>query len=223
MSFKNMDSKWQKKWYEKGIFKARENVKGKKFYVLEMFSYPSGKLHMGHVRNYSIADSYARFKRMQGYNVLYPVGFDSFGLPAENAAKKSGENPRVWTEKCINEVKRQLRMLGFSYDWDRLVETYKEDYYKWNQWLFLQLYKKRLAYRKNSPVNWCHSCKTVLANEQVENGKCWRCKSVVGERRLEQWFFNVTKYADRLLKDLKIFNGWPEKVKVMQENWLGKK
>ena len=222
MSFTNIDSKWQKKWDDSGIFRSSEKHKGKKFYVLEMFAYPSGKIHMGHVRNYTIGDSYARFKRMQGYNVLYPIGFDSFGLPAENAAIKGGEHPKKWTENCIENMKKQLKVLGFSYDWNRLVETYKDDYYKWNQWLFLQMYKKGLAYRKESSVNWCHGCKTVLANEQVVDGKCWRCKSEVGEKRLEQWFFSITKYADRLLKDLKKLKGWPERVKVMQENWIGK-
>ncbi|MFH1445216.1 MAG: leucine--tRNA ligase [Nanoarchaeota archaeon] len=221
MSLKKIDAKWQKKWKEAGIFKAKKS--GKKFYVLEMFSYPSGKIHMGHVRNYSIGDSYARFKRMQGFNVLYPMGFDSFGLPAENAAKKDGTNPKIWTENCIANMKKQLGNLGFSYDWDRMVETHKEEYYKWNQWLFLQMLKKRLVYRKEALVNWCHSCKTVLANEQVVNGKCWRCKSDVKEKKLEQWFFKITKYSDRLLKGIKKLGGWPENVRVMQENWIGRK
>ena len=187
-----------------------------------MFPYPSGNLHMGHVRNYSIGDVVARYKTMQGYNVLHPMGWDSFGLPAENAAIKNGTPPSEWTWKNIANMKAQLQRLGFSYDWDREVATAKRDYYKFTQWMFVQLYKNNLAYKKKSYVNWCPSCKTVLANEQVVNGKCERCKSEVGKKDLEQWFFKITDYAQRLLDDLEKLPGWPEKVKSMQANWIGR-
>ncbi len=185
-----------------------------------MFPYPSGKLHMGHVRNYCLGDAIARFKRMQGYNVLYPIGYDSFGLPAENAAIKKGIAPDKWTEKNIQEMKEHLLALSFSYDWDREIATHKPEYYKWNQLFFLKFLEKGLVYRKNSPVNYCPSCKTVLANEQVKDGKCWRCGTEIEEKMLEQWFFKITKYADELLKLEKL--DWPDRVKIMQENWIGK-
>ncbi len=218
---KTIAEKWQKLWKENKIFKVSEDESKKKFYCLEMFPYPSGKLHMGHVRNYSIGDAYARFKRMQGFNVLYPMGYDSFGLPAENAAIKHKTKPKEWTENCIRMMREQQEQLGFSYDWDRIVETYKPEYYKWNQWIFLKFYEKGLVYRKKAAVNWCPKCKTVLANEQVIDGKCWRCKTKVEVKHIEQWFLKITEYADELLEDLKELD-WPERVKVMQKNWIGR-
>lgn len=220
--FKAIEEKWQKKWQEENLFKIKEDMKKPKYYALEMFPYPSGKLHMGHVRNYSIGDVVARYKLMQGYNVLHPMGWDSFGLPAENAAIKHGTPPKEWTFKNIDNMREQLKRLGFSYDWDREVATAKPDYYKFTQWMFLQLYKNNLAYKKKSFVNWCPSCQTVLANEQVVNGKCERCKSEVTKKDLEQWFFKITDYAQRLLDDLDKLSGWPEKVKSMQANWIGR-
>ena len=222
IDFKAIEEKWRKKWEEAGIFKAREEKGEKKFYCLEMFPYPSGHgLHMGHMRNYAIADCIARFKRMQGFNVLYPAGYDSFGLPAENAALKHGIDPEEWTLNNIKIMQEQQRKLGFSYDWSRLVITCLPDYYKWNQWLFLQLFKKGLAYKKKAAVNFCPKCKTVLANEQVVQGKCWRCKSEVKIKVIEQWFFKITDYAEKLLEGLEKLD-WPEEVKVMQRNWIGK-
>lgn len=221
--FKNIEEKWQKKWEDVGEFKINEEDNGKpKYYALEMFPYPSGNLHMGHVRNYSIGDVVARYKKMQGYNVLHPMGWDSFGLPAENAAIKNGLDPAEWTWSNIDNMRGQLKRLGFSYDWDREVATAKSDYYKFTQWMFEQLYKHDLAYKKKSYVNWCPSCKTVLANEQVVNGKCERCKSEVGKKDLEQWFFKITDYAQRLLDDIDKLGGWPDKVKSMQTNWIGR-
>lgn len=221
--FKNIEEKWQKKWEDNGAFKINEDDNGKpKYYALEMFPYPSGNLHMGHVRNYSIGDVVARYKKMQGYNVLHPMGWDSFGLPAENAAIKNGLDPAEWTWSNIDNMRGQLKRLGFSYDWDREVATAKPDYYKFTQWMFEQLYKHNLAYKKKSYVNWCPSCKTVLANEQVVNGKCERCKSEVGKKDLEQWFFKITDYAQRLLDDIDKLGGWPDKVKSMQTNWIGR-
>lgn len=220
-NFAEIESKWQKKWEETGAFKVEKSDKPK-YYALEMFPYPSGNLHMGHVRNYSIGDVVARFKKMNGFNVLHPMGWDSFGLPAENAAIKHGIHPHGWTDSNIANMREQLKSLGFSYDWDREVATCKEDYYKWTQWLFLQFYKNGLAYKKKSYVNWCPSCNTVLANEQVVNGCCERCKTEVGKKDLEQWFFKITDYADRLLTDIDKLKGWPDKVKAMQSNWIGK-
>ncbi len=193
-----------------------------KYYALSMFPYPSGKLHMGHVRNYTITDVIARFKKMQGFNVLHPMGWDSFGLPAENAAMQHGANPAQWTDENIAYMTKQLKKLGLSYDWSREVATCKEDYYKWTQWLFIQLYKKGLAYKKEAAVNWCEKCATVLANEQVIDGKCWRCDSVVTKKNLSQWFFKITDYAERLLEDLDKLEGWGDNVKTMQANWIGK-
>lgn len=220
--FKTIEEKWQKKWEADHAFKTTEDTSKPKYYALEMFPYPSGNLHMGHVRNYSIGDVVARYKKMQGFNVLHPMGWDSFGLPAENAAIKHGTPPAEWTWKNIDNMRTQLKRLGFAIDWDREVATAKEEYYKFTQWMFLQLFKNGLAYKKKSFVNWCPSCQTVLANEQVVNGKCERCKSEVGKRDLEQWFFSITKYADRLLKDIDKLVGWPDKVKSMQANWIGK-
>lgn len=220
--FKAIEEKWQKKWAENHSFKISEDTSKPKYYALEMFPYPSGNLHMGHVRNYSIGDVVARYKTMRGYNVLHPMGWDSFGLPAENAAIKNGTPPAEWTWKNIDNMREQLKRLGFSYDWDREVATAKPDYYKFTQWMFLQLYKNGLAYKKKSYVNWCPSCQTVLANEQVVNGKCDRCKSEVGKKDLEQWFFKITDYAQKLLDDISTLDGWPEKVKSMQTNWIGR-
>jgi leucyl-tRNA synthetase len=222
MDFPKIEAKWQKRWEEAGIFKVKEEPGKKKFYVLEMFPYPSGTgLHMGHVRNYAIGDCYARFKRMQGFNVLYPMGYDALGLPAENAAIKHKTHPKLFTEKAIKTIKKQQKALGLSYDWSREIATCYPEYYRWNQWIFLQFLKRGLAYRKKAPINWCTGCRTVLANEQVEQGRCWRCKSKVEIRSLEQWFFRITKYADELLTGLEKLD-WPGNVKKMQENWIGK-
>lgn len=220
--FKKIENKWQKIWKEENTFKTVEDFSKEKYYVLEMFPYPSGKLHMGHVRNYSIGDAIARIKKMQGFNVLHPMGFDSFGLPAENAAIKNNVEPSEWTEKNTKEMEEQLDKLGFSYDWDREVSACRPDYYRWMQWIFIQFYKKGLAYKKENPVNWCPSCKTVLANEQVVNGECERCKSIVGKKSLSQWYLKITDYADELLQDLDKLKDWPDKVKTMQKNWIGK-
>ena len=222
MKFKDIEKKWQDCWQKDSIFKVTEDRTKQKYYCLEMFPYPSGKLHMGHVRNYSIGDCLARYKRMQNYNVLYPMGYDSLGLPAENAAIKNNSHPKTWTEKCIGMMKDQQNQMGFSYDWSREVDTYRPEYYRWNQWIFLKLYEKGLAYKKEAPINWCPKCSTVLANEQVEDGRCWRCKSIVEEKKLNQWFFKITAYADELLNDLDKLEDWPEKVKTMQKNWIGR-
>ena len=221
-NFSKIESKWQKYWEDNKSFKVAEDKSKDKYYVLEMFPYPSGKLHMGHVRNYSIGDVVARFKKMQGFNVLHPMGFDSFGLPAENAAIEHGIPPEKWTWDNIHEMEKQLRQLGLSYDWDREVQTCSPKYYKWMQWLFIQFYNRGLAYKKENPVNWCPSCKTVLANEQVVDGCCERCHTPVGKKKLSQWYLKITDYADRLLADLDNMPGWPNKVKVMQKNWIGK-
>ena len=220
--FKAIEEKWQKKWEEENLFKIKEESGKPKYYALEMFPYPSGNLHMGHVRNYSIGDVVARYKLMQGFNVLHPMGWDSFGLPAENAAIKNGTPPAEWTFKNIDNMRDQLKRLGFSYDWEREVATAKPEYYKFTQWMFSQLYKNGLAYKKKSFVNWCPSCQTVLANEQVVNGKCERCKSEVTKKDLEQWFFKITDYAQKLLDDIDKLKGWPDKVKSMQTNWIGR-
>jgi len=220
--FRQIEEKWQQRWEKNNSFRRTEDSSKKKYYALEMFPYPSGKLHMGHVRNYSIGDVVARFKTMRGFNVLHPIGWDAFGLPAENSAIKHGVHPSVWTLNNIEIMKKQLTKLGISYDWDREVTTCSPDYYKWTQWLFIQLFKNGLAYRKKSYVNWCPSCATVLANEQVVDGKCERCEFEVGKKDLEQWFFKITDYADRLLEDLDKLVGWPEKVKLMQRNWIGR-
>jgi leucyl-tRNA synthetase len=217
-----IEAKWQKIWAEENSFQASETTGNPKYYVLEMFPYPSGRIHMGHVRNYSIGDVVARYKRMCGYNVLHPMGWDAFGLPAENAAIERGIHPEKWTVENIRTMKTQLKRMGLSYDWEREVATSEPDYYKWNQWIFLQFYKRGLAYKKRSSVNWCPSCETVLANEQVIEGACWRCDSAVVQKELEQWFFRITDYAEELLADLERLEGWPEKVIIMQRNWIGK-
>ena len=222
-NFNKITKKWQKRWEDSKIFNINEDSEKKKFYVLEMYPYPSGSgLHMGHARNYCIGDSFARYKRMQGFNVLYPMGYDSFGLPAENAAIKAKSHPKIFTEKAITNFIKQQKGLGLSYDWNRMVETHKPDYYKWDQWIFLKMYEKGLAYKRKSAVNWCPECKTVLANEQVHNGKCWRhTDTSVDLKELNQWFFKITDYAEELLKDIDKLD-WSEEVKIMQKNWIGK-
>ena len=217
-----IEKKWVEFWDENKTYKTPDNSDKPKYYALSMFPYPSGKLHMGHVRNYTITDVIARFKKAKGFNVLHPMGWDSFGMPAENAAIQHGANPREWTLDNIDYMKYQLKRLGLSVDWDREVATCKEDYYKWTQWLFLQLYKKGLAYKKEAPVNWCEKCATVLANEQVIDGKCWRCDSTVTKKNLQQWFLKITDYAEILLEDLDKLTGWGDNVKTMQANWIGK-
>ena len=221
-NFEEIEKKWQQVWSDEHAFKTVDDETKEKYYVLEMFPYPSGKLHMGHVRNYSIGDAIARFKKMKGYNVLHPMGWDSFGLPAENAAIKNGIHPAIWTDSNIAEMHKQLAGLGFSYDWDREVATCKDDYYRWMQWLFIQFQKKGLAYKKENPVNWCPSCRTVLANEQVVEGCCERCHTPVTKKHLSQWYLKITDYANRLLEELDTLDGWPNKVKLMQKNWIEK-
>ena len=219
---KAIEEKWQRIWANDKAFRVGEDAAKRKYYVLEMFPYPSGRIHMGHVRNYSIGDVMARYQRMRGLNVLHPMGWDAFGLPAENAAIERGVHPEVWTRENILYMKTQLQRMGLSYDWEREVATCEPEYYRWNQWIFLQFFKKGLAYKKSSFVNWCPSCETVLANEQVIDGACWRCDSVVIQKELEQWFFRITEYAEELLKDLDQLGGWPDKVVAMQRNWIGK-
>ncbi|MCX7781420.1 MAG: leucine--tRNA ligase [Negativicutes bacterium] len=219
---REIEAKWQKIWAEQNAYRTEVNRQRPEYYVLEMFPYPSGNLHMGHVRNYSIGDVVARFKAMQGYNVLHPMGWDAFGMPAENAAIKHGIHPAHWTAENIANMRRQQQEMGFSYDWDREVTTCAPDYYRWTQWLFLLFYERGLAYKKKAAVNWCEDCNTVLANEQVVDGRCWRCDSAVVKKELEQWFLRITDYADRLLADIGELKGWPERVKVMQENWIGR-
>ena len=223
-NFSEIEKKWQKNWEDTKAFKVVEDPDKEKYYVLEMFPYPSGKLHMGHVRNYSIGDVIARFKKMKGFNVIHPMGFDGFGLPAENAAIKNGTPPAEWTWANIHEMEEQLKELGLSYDWDRECATCHPDYYRWMQWIFIQFYKAGLAYKKENPVNWCPSCQTVLANEQVVDGCCERCGTAVGKKNLSQWYFKITDYAEHLLENLDNgkLDGWPEKVKTMQRNWIGK-
>ena len=220
--FAKIENKWQEYWKETKQFKAIEDTKKRKYYLLEMFPYPSGDIHMGHVRNYSIGDVVARYKIMQNFNVIHPMGWDAFGLPAENAAIKNKIHPAKWTMQNVENMKSQLMRMGFSYDWDREVSACLPDYYKWGQWLFLKFYERGLAYRKMAIVNWCDSCGTVLANEQVEDGKCWRCGSEVTQKSLEQWFLKITDYTEELLKHLEKLPGWPEHVLAMQENWIGK-
>lgn len=220
--FARVEKTWQRRWEEQELYRIDEDSSRPKYYCLEMFPYPSGRLHMGHVRNYSIGDVVARFKRMRGYNVLHPMGWDAFGLPAENAAIQHNIHPNKWTRENIEFMRRQLKQLGISYDWRREIASCNPDYYKWTQWLFLRFYERGLAYRKRASVNWCPDCATVLANEQVIQGLCERCDSVVETRELEQWFFRITDYAERLLADLEKLDGWPEKVKTMQQNWIGK-
>lgn len=220
-----IEKKWQGKWQEKNVFKSENKVEGKQnYYTLEMFAYPSGKLHVGHLRNYAIGDAIARYKKMKGFNVLHPFGWDSFGLPAENAAIDNGAHPGQWTKANIDNMRRQLKLMGLSYDWDREISTYTPEYYKWNQLFFIEMYKKGLVYKKRSYVNWCPDCNTVLANEQVEDGKCWRhSKTDVIQKELSQWYLKITDYAEELLQGHEELKGhWPDKVLAMQKNWIGK-
>ncbi len=220
--FKSIEAKWQTRWLDQNIYAAVEDVNKEKYYVLEMFPYPSGRIHMGHVRNYSIGDVIARYKRLQGYNVLHPMGWDAFGLPAENAALKHNTRPAKWTYDNIDYMRDQLRRLGLSYDWGREIATCNAKYYTWEQLFFLKMYEKGIVYRKSTTVNWCDSCHTVLANEQVEEGACWRCSQMVVPRKMHGWFLRITDYAEELLSDLEKLTGWPEKVLTMQRNWIGK-
>src|SRR5881296_3044572 len=217
-----IEEKWQQRWAETKAFEAREDDERPKFYALEMLPYPSGYLHMGHVRNYSIGDALAWYKRLRGFNVLHPIGWDSFGQPAEQAAIKRGIQPRDWTEENIAHMKGQMQRLGISYDWSREIAAHRPDYYRWDQWFFLKMFERGLAYRSRRFVNWCGSCQTVLANEQVENGRCWRCDSIVGRTELDQWFLKITAYASELDGELDSMSGWPERVRLMQRNWIGR-
>lgn len=220
--FREVESRWQGVWADTGLYNIDRDPDKPKYYCLEMFPYPSGDLHMGHVRNYTIGDVVARFNRMQGKQVIHPMGWDAFGLPAENAAIKHNIHPADWTHSNIERMRSQLKGMGMSYDWRREVATCKPDYYHWTQWLFLFLHRKGLAYKKKAAVNWCPECGTVLANEQVEDGGCWRCATPVVKKELEQWFLRITNYADRLLEDLDLLEGWPDRVRIMQENWIGR-
>ncbi|MFB3896630.1 MAG: leucine--tRNA ligase [bacterium] len=220
--FFEVEAKWQKTWQEQNTDHAERGSKKPKYYVLEMYPYPSGDIHIGHVRNYAIGDVIARYKRLCGFNVLHPMGFDSFGMPSETAAIKRKLHPKEWTYQCIRRMETQLKRLGFSYDWDREVITCAPEYYRWNQWIFLKLYEKGLAYKKYSAVNWCPTCQTVLANEQVENGKCWRCENEVTQKELQQWFLKITDYAEQLIADLDKLTGWSDRAKSLQRNWIGK-
>jgi leucyl-tRNA synthetase len=219
---KRVEEKWQRFWEEQKTFSVTEDPARPKYYLLEMFPYPSGRIHMGHVRNYSIGDVVGRFKRMRGFNVLHPMGWDAFGMPAENAAIQNRSHPAAWTYENIAYMRQQLKKMGFSYDWDRELATCDVEYYQWEQLIFLQMYEKGLAYKKTSFVNWCPTCETVLANEQVEDGGCWRCDSQVQQKELEQWFFRITDYAEELLSWTDRLPGWPERVLTMQRNWIGK-
>lgn len=219
---KFIESKWQKYWNDHKVFEVKVNSSKKKYYVLEMFPYPSGKIHMGHVRNYTLGDVIARYKTMRGFNVLHPIGYDAFGQPAENAAIKNKTDPAEWTYRCIDLMHNDFIRMGFSYDFSREFSTCDAKYYKWNQWIFLKMAEKGLAYKKASPVNWCPSCVTTLANEEVINEACWRCKTPVVQKDLEQWYLKITQYSDDLLEDLKKLAQWPSRVRAMQENWIGK-
>ncbi len=219
---KEIESRWQQYWEEHKTFRVNEDSVRPKYYCLEMFPYPSGRIHMGHVRNYAIGDVIARYKTMRGYNVLHPMGWDAFGLPAENAAIEKGVHPVSWTYNNIAYMKDQLRKMGLSYDWDREIATCDPVYYRWNQWFFLKMHERGLAYRRRSNVNWCVSCETVLANEQVIDDRCWRCSSIVEQKNLDQWFFKITDYAEELLSGCDRLTGWPERVLTMQRNWIGK-
>ncbi|OGU17302.1 MAG: leucine--tRNA ligase [Geobacteraceae bacterium GWC2_53_11] len=219
---KDIEQKWQTIWDSEKTFKAFVDKDKEKYYLLEMFPYPSGRIHMGHVRNYSIGDVIGRFKRMRGFNVMHPMGWDAFGMPAENAAIQNKSHPATWTYENIAYMRNQIKKMGFSYDWDRELATCDVDYYRWEQKLFLEMFAKGLAYKKTSFVNWCPKCETVLANEQVENGGCWRCDTEVNQKELDQWFFRITDYAEELLENTYKLPGWPERVLVMQRNWIGK-
>ena len=220
--FRTVERACRERWEREGLYEASDEDPREKYYVLEMLPYPSGDLHVGHAKNYTLGDAYARMMRMQGYNVVHPMGFDAFGLPAENAAIARGIDPNVWTRSNIANMQRQIRLMGTGYDWTRELATCEPAYYRWNQWLFLRLYEDGLAYKREAPVNWCPKDQTVLANEQVQDGKCWRCDSVVERRNLSQWFLKITAYADRLLEAIDTLEGWPEKIRAMQRNWIGR-
>ncbi|HEY5648096.1 MAG TPA: class I tRNA ligase family protein, partial [Nitrospiria bacterium] len=219
---RTIESRWQQFWEERKIFRTSEKPGREKFYCLVMFPYPSGRIHMGHVRVYVISDVLARYKRLRGKNVLHPIGWDAFGMPAENAAIENNLHPAKWTEGNIANMKKQLERIGLGYDWDREINTSSPDYYHWNQWFFLKMLEKGLAYKKKSPVNWCTDCETVLANEQVIEGRCWRCDTPVIQKELSQWFFRITEYAEELLSECDRLPGWPDRVLTMQRNWIGK-
>jgi leucyl-tRNA synthetase len=220
--FDDIETRWQERWAEGRTFEVTEDPARPKFYCLEMLPYPSGDIHVGHVRNYCITDVIARYKRMRGFNVLHPIGWDALGLPAENAAIKRGVHPEKWTRDNIAGMKRQLQRLGFSYPWSREIATCDPEYYRWNQWFFLRMLERGTAYRKKAPVNWCPSCQTVLANEQAEGGECWRCHSKVEEREMDQWFLRITAYQDELVDDMAQLTQWPERVLNQQRNWVGR-
>src|SRR5262245_33805182 len=220
--FSEIEPRWQQRWAEARTFEVTEDPARTKFYCLEMLPYPSGDIHVGHVRNYCITDVVARYKRMRGFNVLHPIGWDALGLPAENAAIKRGVHPEKWTRENIAQMKRQLQRMGFSYPWSREIATCDAEYYQWNQWFFLRMLERGIAYRAKSAVNWCPNCKTVLANEQAEGGACWRCHSIVEERELDQWFLRITAYQDELLDDMGQLGAWPERVLLQQQNWIGR-
>src|SRR5262245_6979285 len=220
--FDALERSWQERWERERLWSAPQRPQGRKYYALEMLPYPSGRLHMGHVRNYSIGDAVARFRRMRGDAVLHPMGWDSFGMPAENAAIQRGIPPAKWTTDNIASMRAQLKRLGLGYDWGREIAAHRPDYYRWNQWFFLRMLEKDLAYRSRREVNWCDSCQTVLANEQVEGGRCWRCDSVVGRRALDQWFLRISRYSEELVSGLANLPAWPEAVHRIQENWIGR-
>ncbi|HMD02041.1 MAG TPA: leucine--tRNA ligase, partial [Candidatus Baltobacteraceae bacterium] len=220
--FRSIERRWQHEWERSGIYRARDDDPREKYYTLEMLPYPSGDLHVGHAKNYTLGDALARLQRMHGYNVMHPMGFDAFGLPAENAAIERGIDPEAWTRANIANMERQIRLIGTSYDWSREIATCDPSFYRWNQWLFLRFYEDGLAYKREAPVNWCPKDRTVLANEQVEDGRCWRCGTLVERRNLSQWFLKITAYADRLLDAIDELHGWPDKIRAMQRNWIGR-
>ena len=220
--YRTVEARWQEAWEREGLYRAPDDDPREKYYVLEMLPYPSGDLHVGHAKNYTLGDAIARLTRMQGYNVVHPMGFDAFGLPAENAAIQRGIDPNLWTRQNIANMQRQIRLMGTGYDWSREIVSCDPSYYRWNQWLFLRMYEDGLAYKREAPVNWCPADQTVLANEQVEDGRCWRCGSLVERRNLSQWFLKITAFADRLLESIDRLDGWPEKIRVMQRNWIGR-
>ena len=220
--FRTIEKHWQDVWEREALYRANDDDPREKYYVLEMLPYPSGDLHVGHAKNYTLGDAFARMMRMHGYNVVHPMGFDAFGLPAENAAIERGIDPNDWTRQNIANMERQIRLMGTGYDWSREFATCEPTYYRWNQWLFLRLYEDGLAYKREAPVNWCPKDQTVLANEQVEDGRCWRCGSLVERRNLSQWFLKITSFADRLLASIDGLDGWPEKIRSMQRNWIGR-
>src|ERR1700734_3618312 len=220
--FRTIEHKWQSRWVGEALYRRPNESEEPKYYALEMLPYPSGDLHVGHAKNYTIGDAVARMRRMLGYNVLHPMGWDAFGLPAENAAISHDADPAAWTTENILNMRRQIRLMGTSYDWSREVATCEPEFYRWNQWLFLRLYERGLAYKREAPVNWCPQDQTVLANEQVQDGRCWRCGHLVERRNLSQWFLKITDYADRLLAGIDRLDGWPERIKTMQRNWIGR-